>query len=147
MSPKEAQEKFILEYNTELEQQVFPAEFLPEDFSHYKHAALQYESVVSINLPWSVYKAFVMKSSNDNYTLLDVATVCNMMERRTPAELTPIIDENYYSVMDRIQKIGEKWRELEAPIQERLKRKLSIGAISMNGQQKTRFGRGSNFNR
>lgn len=147
MNPQELKNKFILEYNEALSNEIFPNEFLPENFSTLKNITLQFESPISINLPWSIHKLFASKS--ENFSLLEVAAFCNTWERRTIAETHPLLLKygiNYYNVQDLVQEIGVKWRELEKPHQETLNRKLQIGAIPMNGEQKTRFGKGSQFN-
>lgn len=138
MTKAEAMQKFNEEFQSRIKEAKFPDELLPENFNQWKHAALQYESPVTVRsagLSWFEYKVILMKEIG--YTLFEMAILSNIIENKSPNQIQAYITDNYYDVQDAIEKIGTEWNKIVTPIRESVQKKIEIMSTA-GGQYNTK---------
>lgn len=129
MNKQEALNKFNEEYQQALRTQTFPQDQLPEGFDTWKHAAFQFMSVTAFQqtygVSWMDYKVLMMKKGN--FSLFEIAIICNTIEARSPSEVAQLLGEyNYYNVQDEVHKINVSWKKIVEPLKEAIQRKIEI---------------------
>jgi hypothetical protein len=129
MTKQEALQQFNQEFNEFLKTEIFPQDLLPEDFNELAHVAFQFESVASLQRAYGFsfpeYKVLVMKTKN--YSLFELAAICNAIEMRSPWELSRYLKEmNYYTIQETVYDINLEWKKIVEPRRESMERKIHL---------------------
>jgi hypothetical protein len=138
MNKQQAQAAFNQEYIKKQKEEIFPEEFLPANYSLWKHAALNFVSIFIIrsNFPisWNEYKVLLTKEKK--YSLFEIHLINTILEQRTPNELDRLIEDNFYHVMDEVIKMNKRWADIMKPEEESIAKKIEIMSASQKGNYK-----------
>lgn len=127
MTKQEANQKFNVEFQDRIKATKFPDDLLPKNFDQWKHACLQFESPVTVRsagLSWHEYKVILMK--NIGYSLFEMAILVNIIENKSPNQISPYICDDYYDVQNEIETLSKKWQKIVEPIRLSVQKKIEI---------------------
>lgn len=120
--------------------QPFPKEFIPEDFCVYAEAALQHESVTSLQTDTTTYEKIIMYLNGDiELNFWEIPFLVNSILNKTPAQLTGgRAGFEYLKIIKEVNELSKKWNEIVEPIKEATQRKVKShiirGLNPMNGK-------------
>lgn len=98
---------------------MFPAELLPESFNDTVESFFSFVSPYSLRMPFADYK-HVVSIKDNNYTILDMNTICHVIRSRNANELGWDM-EMYVKFQESIETISLKVLELISAEEMRLK--------------------------